>query len=123
MAGIALVLLHHTEEAFAREGPGWAPLAPATSTHRVAPGRGEMRTELFELYIKILDDPKLDFDQKRKMLDEVRNVMSPEQNRWNFRYVILPLAAVALTVPIYFVAFLVLVKPHSLHTTEGPGLE
>jgi hypothetical protein len=65
-----------------------------------------MRTELFDLYIKVLDDQTLNFKQKRQMLNEVRKVMSPEQNRWNFRYVILPLALVALSVLIYAVVLL-----------------
>ena len=35
------------------------------------------------------------------MFNEIRKLMSPDQNRWNFRYVIVPLALVALSVPIY----------------------
>jgi hypothetical protein len=51
-----------------------------------------MRSDVVDLYVRVLDDPNLTFRQKRIMLNEVRKVMAPEQNRWNFRYVIIPLA-------------------------------
>lgn len=61
-----------------------------------------MNNDIFALYEKVLDDPKLDtVEKKKEMFNEIRKLMSPEQNRWNFRYAILPLAFIGLSVPIY----------------------
>ena len=60
-----------------------------------------MNGDQLRLHIKILEDGSLNFDEKIKMLNEVRKIIPPDQNRWNFRYAILPLVFVALTTPVY----------------------
>ena len=51
------------------------------------------------------------------MLNEIRKLMSPDQNRWNFRWVILSLALVALSVPIY--AFTLVSKSQTVDIPEA----
>lgn len=60
-----------------------------------------MNSDLFKLHTKILEDSSLTFEQKKEMFNEIRKIMPPSQNRWHFRYAILPLAIVALSVPAY----------------------
>lgn len=60
-----------------------------------------MNPELIELHKKVLDDNSLNFEQKKEMLDEIRKMIPPDQNRWNFRYAIMPLAVIALATPAY----------------------
>lgn len=38
--------------------------------------------------------------EKKMLLNEIRKLMPPDENRWNFRYVIWTLALVALSVPV-----------------------
>lgn len=65
-----------------------------------------MSPDLFELHRKVLEDSSLTFQQKLEMFNEIRKLMPPSQNRWNFRYAILPLAITTLAVPIYSLAAL-----------------
>ena len=43
----------------------------------------------------------IDHAKKLELLDQIRKLRSPEENRWNYWYVILTLAILALSVPIY----------------------
>lgn len=60
-----------------------------------------MSYEIVELYKTVLYAPKdhLSFDEKREILNDIRKIMPPDENRWNFRYVIFTLALIALSVP------------------------
>ncbi|MEK6303378.1 MAG: hypothetical protein AABO41_21930 [Acidobacteriota bacterium] len=58
-----------------------------------------MNSQLVELYkAVVLSDLKI--GDKEKLLNELRKVMAPEENRWHFRIVIWTLALVALSIPI-----------------------
>ncbi|EKE67526.1 hypothetical protein [Gallaecimonas xiamenensis] len=67
-----------------------------------------MNDNLLKLHEKILGDTSLSFREKKEMLDEVRKAMPPDQNRWNFRYALLPLALTALSTPVYVLVALCL---------------
>jgi hypothetical protein len=49
----------------------------------------------------------IDHAKKLELLDQIRKLRSPEENRWNYWYVILTLAILALSVPIYAFAQLI----------------
>ena len=66
---------------------------------------------LLQLHLKILEDPNLDFEQKKAMLNELRKLMPPHQNRWILRYIILALALVVLSIPVYAFTLLRLDPP------------
>jgi hypothetical protein len=56
--------------------------------------------QIYDLYSQILNSDRT-VPEKKAMWNEVRKLMSPDDNRWNFRYVVIPLALLALAVPIY----------------------
>jgi len=60
-----------------------------------------MYNKIFELYAKVLDDKELPLETKQELFNEIRKIMSPTDNRWNFLYVILALGLVALAVPAF----------------------
>ena len=63
-----------------------------------------MNAKVFGLYESILKSGKLawwDVRQKKALLNEIRKLMAPTENRWNFRLVILALIVLAFTVPGY----------------------
>ena len=54
-----------------------------------------MNAKVFGLYESILKSGKLawwDVRQKKALLNEIRKLMAPTENRWNFRWVILGFA-------------------------------
>ncbi|MBQ4834854.1 MULTISPECIES: hypothetical protein [Pseudoalteromonas] len=57
-------------------------------------------TEISKLYLKVLEDPKLDLEHKKVLLDEIRKLRPASENRWNFRWVIWALALVAIISPV-----------------------
>ncbi|MCK4793527.1 MAG: hypothetical protein KAV87_57895 [Desulfobacteraceae bacterium] len=52
-------------------------------------------TTLYDLINVILTDPKLEWKQKQKLIDELRKT-SPASDRWTFRWAILILGLVVL---------------------------
>lgn len=60
-----------------------------------------MSSEVVKIYRDIIEDEKLELEQKKELLSEVRKIISPDENRWNFRFVIWTLALVALSVPVW----------------------
>ena len=60
-----------------------------------------MSADIYTLSDAVINNKDIAFEQKRVLLDDIRKLRSPEENRWNFWYVILTLAILALTVPIY----------------------
>ena len=60
-----------------------------------------MNPELISLYRAVLETHKdrLSFQEKKDLLNDIRKLVAPDENRWNFRYVIWILALVALSVP------------------------
>lgn len=56
--------------------------------------------KFFDLVEQVLKNDKLEVSDKKKMLNELRKLLAPEQNRWNFRYAIWTLAILALSIPI-----------------------
>jgi len=63
-----------------------------------------MNAKVFGLYESILKSGKLawwDVRQKKALLNEIRKLMAPTENRWNFRWVILALIVLAFAVPGY----------------------
>ena len=59
-----------------------------------------MSVDLGSLYMRILDDETIDPDRKRELLDDVRKLVDPADNRWNIWYVLWTLMALALSVPV-----------------------
>jgi hypothetical protein len=58
-----------------------------------------MDIQLMELVKQTLDS-KHTIKEKQKLLNELRKLGAPEENRWHFRYVIWTLALVAISIPI-----------------------
>jgi hypothetical protein len=58
-----------------------------------------MNAQLVELIRQVIvsDRPA---NEKKMLLNELRKLMSPEENRWHFRYVLWTLALMALSIPI-----------------------
>lgn len=75
-----------------------------------------MESDQLKLHKMVLEDTTLSFEQKKEMLNEIRKIMPADQNRWNFRYAILPLAITALSAPAYTLIALICDKPN----TETP---
>jgi hypothetical protein len=58
-----------------------------------------MSDPITHLVEKIIDS-RHDLRDKKALLNEVRKIMAPEQNRWNFRFAIWTLATVAISIPV-----------------------
>jgi len=55
--------------------------------------------------MRVLEDEKLTYEQKVRLLDEVRKLGDPTENRWNIWYVLFALIALAISVPVAAVYF------------------
>jgi len=60
-----------------------------------------MDQNLYNLHMQVLSDSTYSYKQKKGMLHQVRKLTPADQNRWNFRFVLIPIMAIALTIPIY----------------------
>ena len=49
----------------------------------------------------VIKNGRIPHQGKLELLDAIRKLRSPEENRWNFWYVILALALIAASVPVY----------------------
>ena len=58
-----------------------------------------MNPQLNDL-IKQVIDSEYSVKEKKILLNELRKLLAPEQNRWHFRYVIWTLALIALSIPL-----------------------
>nr|WP_320189843.1 hypothetical protein [uncultured Desulfobacter sp.] len=59
-------------------------------------------TELIQLYKEIIENERFNIQEKTKLLDEVRKIKHPQQNRWNYWYVIFALALISFSTPIAY---------------------
>jgi len=58
-----------------------------------------MNLQLNDL-VKMVIDSEHTVKEKKILLNELRKLLAPEQNRWHFRYAIWTLAFIALSIPI-----------------------
>jgi len=58
-------------------------------------------TNVHSLSDAVIRNNEIPHENKLELLDAIRKLRSPEENRWNFWYVILALALIALSVPVY----------------------
>ena len=77
--------------------------------------------DIFDLYGKVIDG-SYPITEKEKMFNEIRKLMPPEDNRWNFRYVIIPLTLVVFSVPVYLFFFNTADMPEALLSLASTAL-
>ncbi|MBK7462654.1 MAG: hypothetical protein IPJ50_07925 [Betaproteobacteria bacterium] len=67
----------------------------ASKVTQASGARSEATTTLYDLLRDVLADPKLDYEQKQKLIDELRKA-SPASDRWTFRWAIWILGLVVI---------------------------
>jgi L-asparagine transporter-like permease len=61
-----------------------------------------MNDNVFEMYKSVIDSERT-IKEKKELLNEIRKLVPGNQNRWNFRWVIWALAAIAIVSPLTFI--------------------
>ena len=78
-----------------------------------------MDQSLIELHRVVLSDSGLSVRQRRALLNDIRKLIPPDQNRWNLRWVIFPLALIGLSLPAVFAIHVVYLGQFPEKVPEG----
>ena len=72
-----------------------------------------MEADIVALYRAVIES-NLPLSEKREYLDEVRKLAPASENRWNFRWVILALALIAISSPLALLTHMVSSIPEGM---------